>query len=668
MVDSNSVYAGLFGLIGEGGQIHNLHLSVGSVRGKVVVEGTIRRCGSGALAGKNQGLIRNCLSNLEVRGIDKVGGLVGENRGTIVGSISTGEIGGEDRVGGLVGYNSGGTIMSSYSTGSVSGNEYVGGLVGDNRGNITSSYSTGNISGEERVGGFVGENYGSITSSYSTGSVSGDEKLGGLVGYNLGSITSSFWDTQTSSRAESDGGTGLTTAEMQDINTFLEADWDLVGETANGTCDYWMEQEGDYPCLVFFAGGFLVEPLGCGTDGDPYLISDANDLGTIWYRPNACYRLDVDIDLEGITWKCAVVPGFCGRFDGNGHVIRNLQIEGGGCLGLFGICTSGADISYIGLESVEINGTGRYIGGLMGMNRGNITSSYSRGSISGNDYVGGLMGTNQYSGCITSSYSTGSVSGDYSIGGLVGYILGGSITSSYNASRVSGNDYVGGLAGFNYEGSVTSSYSTGSVSGYSCIGGLVGTNQYGSSITSSYSTGSVSGDYSIGGLVGYILGGSIMSSYSAGSVSGNEYVGGLVGNISDGSITSSVWDMEASECAGSDGGIGLTTAEMMDAEMLGLNGFASDPNWILDSGQDYPRLAWEQTVGEVISEPVIDWLSGSGTQADPYQIESVSQLLLLSKAGHLMDQCFDLTVSLDLIGLTWSQAVLPYFNGRFKWE
>jgi hypothetical protein len=50
--------------------------------------------------------------------------------------------------------------------------------------------------------------------------------------------------------------------------------------------------------------------------------------------------------------------------------------------------------------------------------------------------------------------------------------------------------------------------------------------------------------------------------------------------------------METSGLLGSAGGVGLTTAEMMDPYMLGLNGFANDPNWVLDAGRDYPRLVW----------------------------------------------------------------------------
>jgi len=72
--------------------------------------------------------------------------------------------------------------------------------------------------------------------------------LGG--NYWGGVVTACFWDTQTSGQAKSDGGTGKTTAQMQTAKTFLDAGWDFVGETKNGTEDLWWILEGkDYPHL-----------------------------------------------------------------------------------------------------------------------------------------------------------------------------------------------------------------------------------------------------------------------------------------------------------------------------------------------------------------------------------------------------------------------------------
>jgi hypothetical protein len=183
-----------------------------------------------------------------------VGGLVGDNSGGgIATSYSTGTVSGSVFVGGLVGTNDYGSgITTSYSTAVVSGDRDVGGLVGSNGGSIVTSYSTGTVSGSVFVAGLVGFNFGSITTSYSTGTVTGNVGVGGLVGDNYGDghITSSFWDVESSGFLTSDGGIGKTTAEMQTASTFLEAGWDFVDETANGTDDIWWILEGqDYPRL-----------------------------------------------------------------------------------------------------------------------------------------------------------------------------------------------------------------------------------------------------------------------------------------------------------------------------------------------------------------------------------------------------------------------------------
>jgi hypothetical protein len=156
--------------------------------------------------------------------------------------------------GGLVGYNYGGTVTQCYSTGIVSGDGLVGGLVGINGGSITTSYSTGAVSGNFFVGGLVGSNWGDVTQCYSIGAVTGTEDfVGGLVGSGSPDyVTASFWDFQTSGLPIpfSAGGTAKTTAEMQTAKTFLDAGWDFVGETANGTEDIWWIDEGkDYPRL-----------------------------------------------------------------------------------------------------------------------------------------------------------------------------------------------------------------------------------------------------------------------------------------------------------------------------------------------------------------------------------------------------------------------------------
>ena len=50
-------------------------------------------------------------------------------------------------------------------------------------------------------------------------------------------MTSCFWDIETSRQSTSAEGMGKTTAEMQTASTFLDAGWDFIDETANGTGD-----------------------------------------------------------------------------------------------------------------------------------------------------------------------------------------------------------------------------------------------------------------------------------------------------------------------------------------------------------------------------------------------------------------------------------------------
>ena len=242
-------------------------------------------------------------------------------------------------------------------------------------------------------------------------------------------------------------------------------------------------------------GTFIRTKGGNGTSTTPYQIADVYGLqgiGSTGMLGNH-YRLNNNIDASGTQyWNggAGFVPigsstaiYFSGGFDGGGHTITGLTIyrPTTDFVGLFGSSTG--TISKAGLLG---------------------------GSITGKNYVGGLVGASHY-GSITNSYSTAAVTGNSSVGGLVGY-----------------NDY----------GSIGNSYSTGSVNGSSVIGGLAGMNNYGS-IENSYSTGAVTGNSSVGGLVGY----------------------------NRGTITSSYWDVNTS---GQTTGIGVGTTSGMNADATGL--------------------------------------------------------------------------------------------------
>ena len=231
---------------------------------------------------------------------------------------------------------------------------------------------------------------------------------------------------------------------------------------------------------------------------------------------------------------------------------------------------------------VKIAGSGGYVGGLVGLNEyGAVTNCYSTGMVSGEDCVGGLVGSNEAAwegtgGVVAQCYSTCAVTGAYDVGGLVGFNgerwVGGTITRCYSTGRVAGNEYVGGLVGYNWR-VVTQCYSTGAVTGSSYVGGLVGGN--GGSVTECYSTGAVIGT--------------------------GENVGGLVGHNHNGAVTHCFWDTQTSGQATSDGGTSKTTAEMQTGstflnggwDFVGETANGTEDIWWILEGKDYPRLWWQ---------------------------------------------------------------------------
>ncbi len=418
---------------------------------------------------------------------------------------------------------------------------------------------------------------------------------------------------------------------------------------------------------------------GSGTPEDPYQIWDANHMQAIGAVANYWdkhFLLCADIDLSGFTRTSFNIIGtdydlsFTGFFDGNGHTISNLTYTSvdESYIGLFGY-VDGGEIKNLGLINPNIGaGTGWNVGSLVGyLKDGTITNCcVEGGSVSGDEYVGGLVGSNY--GTIANCSSNGSVSGDNQVGGLVGYNYDYStITNSYSTCIVSGDRYVGGLLGSNSRSIIYNCYSTGSVSGTTTVGGLVGWNRYGT-IKNCFSSVSVLGDSGVGGLVGSDFGGSITNCYSTGSVSGNVYVGGLEGynrgtitkcystgsvagggglvGSNGGKISFCYWDIETSGQTTSAGGVGLTTTEMQMA--ITFVCWAYEAVWTIDEGVDYPRLWWENKPGELIT--IYSYGGGSGELDDPYLIYTAEQFNKIGLFPCHLDKHFKLMADIDLIG------------------
>jgi len=302
------------------------------------------------------------------------------------------------------------------------------------------------------------------------------------------------------------------------------------------------------------------------------------------------FILGADIDLSGENWtpigNCSANPNyqFKGVFDGNGHVVKNLNIESeADSQGLFGSAANGSEIKNVGLVGGSVKGK-NFVGNLVGnADNSTISNSYATGTATGTgDNVGNLVGFTS-SSTISNSYATGTVSGCSSVGGLLGKGHNSSINNSYSTGNVTGTSgNVGGLVGMAYvSSSISNSYATGTVSGSSGVGGLVGVGD--SSISNSYSTGNVTGTGdSVGGLTGD-AGGSISNSYATGTATGTaNLVGGLIG-AGSGTITNCA-SVQSDSYATQ-----MTEEEILSASNLESMGFTEAEGWTIVNGM--PTIA-----------------------------------------------------------------------------
>ncbi len=495
---------GLFGVSST--EVQNVGLLGGSVTGAAA---------TGSLVGENIGAVFNSYATGTVTGTGNtsspqyIGGLVGSNAGAIADSHATGAVTGtgEGSVGGLLGSNLiGGSVSNAYATGAVSATlNYVGGLTGANEGSLSNSYATGSVNGASYVGGLVGVSQDAISGSHATGNVTGSGvNVGGLLGFlnnaaqTPAPVSNSYATGAVSGVAnvgglvgDNQGGTISNSYASGSINGTLEVGG-IVGYNDRGFLSnafYNVDQVTINGLHLLTAGGIYGaqyvdwsahnESLVIGNysatlpagSGGYYNVSSVQGLQDSlgFSESNAAYnfRLTAGVSLPpGFS-----LPYFAGSFDGNGKTLSNLSLDfPNSNLGLFGYLPSAATV----IANVGV----------------------AQGSVSGVDYVGGLVGNNKAGASISNSYFSGTVSGNTAVGGLVGWNS-GSITNSYVSGSVSGASYSGGLTGLNY-GTVTNSYASGSVAGSSYVGGLIG-NNYGTVSHSFYNSSFNPGLTGIGG-------------------------------------------------------------------------------------------------------------------------------------------------------------------------
>jgi hypothetical protein len=428
------------------------------------VSGTINGFGSyiGGLVGHNEKIaISDSSANVAVTSTtgDNIGGLIGENsQANITGSSSTGLITATNRnsVGGLIGRNSNSYILDSFATGKVIGTSYIGGLIGYNTtsSTVNGSYATGDVEATgSYVGGLIGQNLsysniGNTSANYATGNVTGTYYVGGLIGQNSNStVNNSYTGIKTDGTITTKAGTVIGTATTGYVGG-------LIGQNSSGNISNSIAS-GDVVSIGNYVGGFVGQ-------NSSSTISSSSASG----------------DVNGLSYIGGLI----------GHNTTNSAI------------TSSS-------SSGNVIGTSQYIGGLVGYNQSNITSSSAIGNVTGKNssdvyqnYVGGLVGYNTTSNITSSYHTTGKVMGLDYVGGLVGQNQGTSsptytINTSYASGEVEGRNYVGGLVGYSYYNSViTNSYveNESKVTGTRNVGGLVGMSDttviptYPASITNSY--------------------------------------------------------------------------------------------------------------------------------------------------------------------------------------
>ena len=270
-------------------------------------------------------------------------------------------------------------------------------------------------------------------------------------------------------------------------------------------------------------------------------------------------------------------------------------------------------------NSGTITSTSQYIGGIVGLNDGSnsiIQYCDNEGicTISGKaaSAVGGITGVNR--GQVLDCHNLGNVSDNNSnglIGGIVGYNNSGTILRCFNSTDVNGSNLIGGIAGQNSaSASIKECYNTANITGTKNIGGIAGQNDDKSTVTNCYNIGEVTGTNIIGGIVGQnyygtssknSTKGTVSNCYDRGLISGTSNVGTIVGlnanNYTEGTVSNSYY-LDKLTIGGINGQNILNKAEAKSEEVFK----SGEITWRLQYGQT--DLVWGQNL---IEDPRDNW-------------------------------------------------------------
>mgnify|MGYP000920881479 CR=1 FL=1 len=451
----------------------------GDINGNGIIEGLFTELTTGAgfkPIGSNTATFRGvllgnieCIFNLYInRPTTDYIGFIGYNNGGKINALTLNKtkITGGSYTGGLAGHNNG-VITESSVLGDVIGVDNVGLAAGYSSNTVSSVITNGNVSGVNNVGGVIGNSASTTVRSINKGgsvSASGIE-AGRIIGKNsssnisalaLSSTTvngSTITDTYTTSIH---GADFKSLTALNNINLTETALDTYIGGDNDGDGYYWdyntlgkivQKSTARYPLTFTLAG--------TGTEEDPYLITNANDLKMATSRLYAVYKLTGDIDLLNARFYMlgSRFSPFTGKLDGNGHTIKNLNlnVSQGSYIGFSGY-NGGGTIKNIIVDNIKVTAQ-HYTGALIGYNTGTVDSVILTGAdVIGSNYTGVLSGYNN-NGRIIDNRITGNVIGGNYVGLVTGYFrFTGTheISSIIAKGNVTGADYVGGTVGFAY--------------------------------------------------------------------------------------------------------------------------------------------------------------------------------------------------------------------------
>ena len=238
--------------------------------------------------------------------------------------------------------------------------------------------------------------------------------------------------------------------------------------------------------------------------------------------------LEADVDLTGAEFE--PIPTFGGTFRGQDHRITGLSVTGSGNVrGLFRYIQAGATVQDLTVEgTVSPKDRQDDLGLLAGVNYGTVVNCSASGSVSGDNRIGGLVGTNETSGQLISCKFTGSVTGKHSAAGIAGENR-GTLARCVNYGSVNTRDL---------EDAPKTDYtnlqqlnSMENVPVYTDIGGVVGLSD--GTVQSCRNEGAVGYEHigcNIGGVAGRSSGW-LDGCVNTGVVLGRKDVGGVVGQL-----------------------------------------------------------------------------------------------------------------------------------------